>query len=129
MPSQKRKFGDIGEKIAEEYLINKKYKILGRNYWKPWGEIDLVTKKDNKLVFVEVKTRDAKNIENYLAEYSVNKNKIKRLQKTCETYMWENSISSGQEWQIDIIAVAIDKDSNKSTITNHIENAIWEKRY
>ena len=73
MPSEKRQFGDLGEKIAEDYLLKKQYKIIGRNYWKPWGEIDLVARKDNKLIFVEVKTRDARNIEHYLAEYSINR--------------------------------------------------------
>lgn len=128
MPSQKRKFGDIGERIAEEYLNSKGYKIIERNYQKPWGEIDLVSQKDNILVFCEVKTRDLKNVEHYLPEYSVNAPKRRKLQKVCEMYLAENRYPADQDWQIDVIAIAIDKYSKKTKI-NHIENAVWEERY
>jgi len=128
MPSQKRKFGDIGENIAAKYLERKKYQIVGRNYQKPWGEIDLIVKKNDLLVFCEVKTRDAKNVEHYLAESSVNYLKIKKLQKVCETYLAENRYSPDQKWQIDVFAVAIDKENKKAKI-RHFKNAIWEKNY
>ncbi|MDP3710824.1 MAG: YraN family protein [bacterium] len=128
MPSQKRKFGDIGEKIAEDYLLKKNYKIIGRNYWKPWGEIDLIAKKDDRLVFIEVKTRDAKNTQHYLPEYSINRSKVKKLQKICETYLWENKAPIDREWQIDVVAISINRNNYKARI-NHIENAVWEKKY
>ena len=128
MPSVKRKFGDIGEKIAEVYLISKGYKIIERNYQKPWGEIDLVSKKDNLLVFFEVKTRDKKNVEHYSAESSINRDKIRKLQKICETYLMEKHYSVNQDWQIDVLAISIDKELNESKI-NHIENAVWERAY
>ena len=128
MPSEKRKFGNRGEELAENYLKSKGYEILGHNYQKPWGEIDLISKKDDMLVFIEVKTRDAKNIENYLAEYSINREKIKKLQKICETYLTENKYSPNQKWQIDVLAISIDKFMNQSEI-KHFENAVWEEMY
>ena len=128
MRSEKRKFGDIGEKIAQKYLERKGYDIIGRNYRKPWGEIDLVSKKDGLLVFCEVKTRDARNVEHYLAEASVNYLKIKKLQKICETYLAEKRYPYSQKWQIDVLAVAIDKENKKAKI-KHFKNAIWEKIY
>ena len=63
MPSQKRKFGDLGERIGEEYLVKNGYQVIEKNYLKPWGEIDIIAKKNGALVFFEVKTRDKKNIE------------------------------------------------------------------
>lgn len=128
MPSQKRKFGDIGEKIAEKYLISKGYAIIEKNYLKPWGEIDLVAKKDEELIFCEVKIRDAKYVQHYLAESSVNRLKIKKLQKICETYLIERRLPYSQKWQIDVLAIAIDKESKKAKI-KHFENAVWEKIY
>ena len=121
MPSEKRKFGDRGEKLAEEYLKSKGYEILGHNFLRPWGEIDLITKKNGLLVFIEVKTRDAKNIENYLAEYSVNRAKVKKLQKICETYLSEKRYPYDQKWQIDVLAISIDEFTNKNEI-KHFEN-------
>jgi len=128
MPSQKRKFGDIGEEIAEKYLKNKGYAIIERNYLKPWGEIDLVVKKDRVLVFCEVKTREVKHVEHYLAEASVNRLKIKKLQKICETYLMERRLPYSQKWQIDVLAIAIDKEKKRAKI-RHFGNAVWEKVY
>lgn len=128
MPSQKRKFGDIGEKIAEKYLINKGYIIVEKNYLKPWGEIDLVARKSDNLIFCEVKTRDAKNVQHYLAESSVNRLKIKKLQKVCETYLMEHRLPFSQKWQIDVLAIVIDKEKKKALV-KHFENAVWEKIY
>ena len=128
MPSKKRKFGDVGERIAERYLLGKGYEIIGKNYQKPWGEIDLISKKDGLLVFCEVKTRDAKNVEHYLAESSVNYLKIKKLQKICETYLSEKRYPYNQRWQIDVLAIAIDKENKKARV-KHFKNAVWEKVY
>lgn len=128
MPSQQRKFGDIGENIAGRYLVSKGYLIIERNYLKSWGEIDLVAKKNGALIFCEVKTRDAKHVQNYLAESSVNRLKIKKLQKVCETYLMERRLPYSQKWQIDVLAVTIDKERKKARI-KHFQNAVWEKIY
>ncbi len=128
MPSKKRKFGDAGERIAEKYLKDKGYIIVEKNYLKPWGEIDLVAKKQGSLIFCEVKTRDAKHVQHYLAESSVNRLKIKKLQKICETYLMEHRLPYSQKWQIDVLAIAIDKEKKKARI-KHFENAVWERVY
>ena len=128
MPSQKRKFGDGGELIAKKYLNEKGYAFIESNYQKPWGEIDLIFKKEGALIFVEVKTRDLSNVEHYLPEYSVNRNKIRKLQKICETYLQEKKLPFNQKWQIDVISIAIDKSRGKARI-KHMENAVWEEQY
>lgn len=52
--------GQVGEEIAEEYLKKRGYKIIGKNFKTPrWGQIDLIGKDKDTLVFVEVKTRSA----------------------------------------------------------------------
>ena len=128
MPSQKRKFGDAGERIAEKYLENKGYAVIEKNYLKPWGEIDIVAKKNGMIVFCEVKTRDAKHTEHYLAEASVNRLKIRKLQKICETYLLQKRFPVEQKWQIDVLAISVDPETKKAEI-KHFENAIWEKIY
>ena len=52
-----KKFGIIGEKIAQKFLINKGYEILETNYYTKIGEIDIIAQKSKKIVFIEVKTR------------------------------------------------------------------------
>ena len=128
MPSQKRKFGDLGESIGQEYLVKKGYQIIEKNYLKPWGEIDIIAKKNGAVIFFEVKTRDKKNVEHYPAEFAINRDKIRKLQKTCETYLSERRYGHGQEWQIDVLAISIEKQNMKA-IVDHIENAVWEKIY
>lgn len=128
MPSTKRKFGDAGERIAEKHLTQKGYRVIEKNYWKPWGEIDIIAKQGKMLIFCEVKTRDAKNVEHFLAEYSINRLKIKKLQKICETYLLEKKYPYDQEWQIDVLAVSINREEKKAKV-KHFENAIWEKIY
>ena len=128
MPSPKRRFGDAGEKIAEKYLREKRYEIIDRNYRKPYGEIDLIAKKDRMLVFIEVKTRDMKHVHNFLPEQSVNRSKTRKIKKVCQVYLLEKHYSPDQEWQIDIIAISIDIDAKKARV-KHMENAVWEKQY
>jgi len=54
--TEKRKIGDIGENLACRFLESKGYKIIGRNYLKPYGEIDIVAKKGRETIFIEVKS-------------------------------------------------------------------------
>lgn len=56
--NQKQSLGKYGENCAAEYLQDRGYVILERNWRCRLGEIDLVAKDRGKLVFVEVKTRN-----------------------------------------------------------------------
>ena len=53
----KKLLGAKGESLTIKYLKKKGYTILERNYSLPVGEADIIAKKDNEIVFVEVKTR------------------------------------------------------------------------
>jgi len=52
----KRQIGNLGEGIACNFLIKKDFLITARNYWKKWGEIDIVAEKGGATHFIEVKT-------------------------------------------------------------------------
>jgi len=55
--TQKSELGKLGEDLACGYLVGKGYKVIERNFRKPWGELDIIAKSPDKtLVFVEVKT-------------------------------------------------------------------------
>ena len=58
----KRKTGNLGEDAAAKFLKNNGYKILQKNYTAEGYEIDIIAQKDNITAFVEVKTRNVKNI-------------------------------------------------------------------
>lgn len=61
--SVRKDFGTQGESQVAQMLEKKGFKIIGRNYKKVYGEIDLIAQKDNEIVFVEVKTRSNSYIE------------------------------------------------------------------
>ena len=56
MAHYRKKFGDWGEDIAVRYLSDKGYVILQRNFRAARGEIDIIARDNNCIVFVEVKT-------------------------------------------------------------------------
>jgi putative endonuclease len=52
-----KRIGDRGEEIALRYLLRKGYSLVERNYRTRYGELDLILRHENTLVFVEVKLR------------------------------------------------------------------------
>lgn len=53
--SDKKKIGPLGEELVVKFLMKRGYRILDRNYRRPWGELDVVAEKRGKIHFVEVK--------------------------------------------------------------------------
>lgn len=114
----KRKFGSVGEKLAQVFLLNKGYEIVDTNFYSRGGEIDIVAQKDNILVFIEVKTRS--NFKYGTPAMAVNLTKKKHLRSTAKVYIYINRLY-GYDVRFDVIEVLI-KDG-KCEI-NHIEQII-----
>lgn len=57
MPDGRRAIGNWGESLAASFLEKKGYKIVEMNFRTRWGEIDIISKKGKKLVFIEVRTK------------------------------------------------------------------------
>jgi putative endonuclease len=124
MVTIKRKLGDLGEEIAEKYLRENNYQILKKNYQKRWGEIDIVAKENQEIVFIEVKTRTKDKSDFYgEPQESVNFFKQQKLVKTAKTYLYEKDYSSQIDWRIDVIAIKLDEQNKKANL-NHIKNAV-----
>jgi len=113
METEKQVVGQLGEKIAKNYLIRKGYQIIDQNYRKTWGEIDIIAKKGKLWVFVEVKTmhRRADSEENLVPEDQMSQAKIKKLNRTILGYINHHHIEN--DWQLDLISVEIDRGKNK----------------
>lgn len=84
--------GELGERIALRYLIKKGAKILEKNYKIKSGEIDIIAKLDNELVFIEVKSRSNLNY-GYPAE-AVNYKKIKKILNVAKYYLLINNLQN-----------------------------------
>ena len=118
MSNKKKKAGNEGEDLAAEFLIKKGYKIVERNYRFGKGEIDIVAKEGDTLVFVEVKTR--KSLEYGPPELSITKSKERQVRKIAEAYLYDKEINNA-DCRIDVIAVLM--LSPKEPDINHIKNA------
>jgi len=110
-PDQRRKeIGKLGESIAAQFLERKGFKILERNYRKPWGEIDIIAEKSGMVRFVEVKSVSCENLpdvtremSSYRPEEQVHPFKLKKIARTAEIYM--NNKQDEREFQIDVVGV------------------------
>ncbi len=107
--------GQMGEKLAKDYLLNKGYKLVDQNYSSKYGEIDLIFTYEDILVFVEVKTRS--NISYGFPYEFVDNNKQERIIKTSMIYIQENNFDDIQ-LRYDIVEIYL----NSSKI-QHIENS------
>jgi len=98
--------GKLGEKIAEDYLKKKGYKIIERNFKTKYGEIDLICEKNKKLVVVEVRSK----IGEYFGspEDSLVKKKLRKLWLNTRNY------AAGKRWQkeirIDAVCIVLNPD-------------------
>ncbi len=124
MPSYKRKFGDLGEKLACKFLLKNGYSILQVNYQKRIGEIDEIAEIEKTIHFIEVKTRTVSGSKKYgLPQEAVGYYKQRKLIKTALFYLAENNYSDNTNWQIDVIAILVDENKKTAKI-QHIKNAV-----
>lgn len=101
MPSSIQ-IGRLGEQIALTYLTSKGLKVVDHNFRTKYGEIDLIIKKDRKIIFVEVKTRIGdKKGKPYEA---VTRNKYSHLKLAAQLYVLKNNL---KEYKLSIHVVSI----------------------
>lgn len=109
--------GKYGEKLACDYLIDKGYIIVSKNYRYGKGEIDIIaTNAAGKYVFFEVKTRKGGGEP----EQAVNAKKVRLLLETMEQFKFKYSIED--ETFFDIIAIVV--NDNHTYEISHFED-VW----
>ena len=111
----KQKIGNLGENIAKNFLVRKGYQIITTNFKVRGGEIDIVCKKGDFMVFVEVKTRTNQSFG--YPEESFNFSKKKRFRRAALRYLME--IDYDGPWRPDFISIEIDKMSKKAKVRHY----------
>jgi putative endonuclease len=87
--SNTKSSGKKGEDLAEEFLLQRGYKIISRNYYGgKYGEIDIIAQKESLIVFVEVKSRSNDHFGGGI--YSIGNSKKKHLRKAAEHFLSKN---------------------------------------
>ena len=100
--------GKKAEEIATNYLINKNYTILKRNFYFKGGEIDIIAIKDKVIHFIEVKSGDK-----FEPIYNITSAKLKRIIKGAYIYLKQNRLN---------LPFCIDAIIIKNNNIEHIEN-------
>ncbi|KIA84602.1 hypothetical protein OA84_03595 [Kaistella solincola] len=110
-------FGNLAEELAANFLVEKGYKILQKNFRFQHAEIDIIAAFKNEIIIVEVKARGT---DIFMApEEAVTKTKKKLLVLAADQYLKHHNIN--QEVRFDIITVLPD-DGGKLEI-KHLEDA------
>ena len=107
--------GDQGEELACKFLKREGFKILERNFRIRGGEIDIVAKDHDELIFVEVKTRYSHEFG--LPTEALTPWKVNFLIRACQFYLAKNK-KFDNSYRIDVVAVDL-TDGQK---IEHIKN-------
>lgn len=128
-----KKLGELGERIACEYLVKKGYKILARNYRISFGEIDIVARKkislfaknDKTIHFVEVKTI-IDGGKSFFPEERVDYKKQRKLNQLSQIWLEKNNFAQNHPYQIDVIGILVSQKT-KSAKLHYFENAVEDR--
>lgn len=110
-----KKLGTFGEEYAAAYLEKQNYTILERNYRTPYGELDLIARDRNTVVFVEVKTRSSARFGTGFE--AITPKKQETLLKCAEYYAQQHALNC--DLRIDAIEIMLD-----TKILNHLKGAV-----
>ncbi len=101
------KLGQQAELLASSFLKKKGFKIIQKNYRSSIGEIDIIAKEKDTLVFVEVKART--NTHYGLPKEAVTYKKQQQIIRTAMWYLNEKHIHTHSKIRFDVISILIDK--------------------
>lgn len=107
--------GHLAENLAVEALKKKGLVIVETNFHNRFGEIDIIARDKNILVFVEVKAK--KGVDFGAPEEMINRQKLKRVQNMATVYMKGKNLPC----RIDVVAIILSSTNELISLT-HYEN-------
>jgi len=116
--------GQCGEDAAAQYLKKNKYKIVDRNHRNKCGEIDIIAKKDDDLVFIEVKTR--RSNEFGTPAEAVTYYKKRNFVNTAKWYLMEHPTDMNIRFDIIEVYGVFDGNIFELENINHFEQVFSE---
>jgi len=113
MDKDRLELGKYGEVLAINFLKKNGYKIMGKNYRSPFGEIDIIALDKDTLAFIEVKT---KNSNLFIPpELSVNKKKQGKIIKGALHYI-KGKEEKFDQYRFDVIAINTSLENGEKKI-------------
>ncbi len=117
MKNRRQKFGEQGEALAVRRLKKEGYKIIETNYRTQLGEIDIIAKDKDTIVFVEVKTRNS--VQFGSPKWAVTPKKQKKISMVALYYLKATDQETAKA-RFDVVAVISNRDKARIEI---IKNA------
>jgi putative endonuclease len=111
--------GNLGEDISCKFLIKNDFKIIDRNYYKKWGELDIVAEKEGRLHFFEVKSTTGFSNP----EENVNVFKVRQLRKIIQTYMVDKGYGLDGKFSFHVLSVFMNEKTRRAKV-KWIDNVI-----
>ncbi|MFA5124731.1 MAG: YraN family protein [Patescibacteria group bacterium] len=112
MSDYRVRLGKYGENLAAQFLIQRGYQVIEKNYYTQFGEIDLIVQLDDEILFVEVKTRTTDRTG--WPETAVDYHKLRHLQKAARIFL--NNRNWNCFWHLDIISVELNRSAGIAKI-------------
>lgn len=112
MEGYRVKLGRYGENLAAEYLGRHGCRVIDRNFYTRYGEIDLIASCGDEILFCEVKTRTSSDCG--YPEQAVDYYKARKLVKTIQIYLQNKRID--KFWRLDVISVEINREMKSAKI-------------
>ncbi|MFH1825831.1 MAG: YraN family protein [bacterium] len=112
--------GLAGEEIARQYLLQRGYEIVASNYHSSQGEIDIIAKDKDCLVFVEVKSFSFRSFDSPVS--AVGYTKKKSIIHAAHDYLYKNQIKDIYS-RFDILTIY--KRFNGQTVIEHYQDAFY----
>ena len=118
-----REQGEYTESLACQYLENKGFKLIEKNFNCRVGEIDLIMKDNDSLVFVEVRYRRSNNFGS--GAESITTSKQSKLIKTASLYLQQHAKLNKYPARFDVVSITgfIETDNIDNINFDWIENA------
>jgi len=117
MENSKQVLGREGERVAEEFLRKKGYKLVERNYRCRGGEVDLIVLDRRVVVFVEVKTRTDHGFGNPLE--AVEPRKQRRMILAAQLFLHEKKLHE-RDARFDVVGISW---PGSEPAVEHVQNA------
>ncbi len=116
--SHTKRFGQKGEEIAARYLTEKGYVLIARNFRSPFGEVDIIAKDKDTIVFVEVRTCSKGRIHD--PEETIGTVKQSRITRTAQAYLQTFHPEDPLSARFDVVAI---QETQEGFEIRHITDA------
>ncbi|MGD1969283.1 MAG: YraN family protein [Desulfobacterales bacterium] len=123
MKTKRQKFGEQGEALAVQLLKKAGYKIIETNYRTRLGEIDIIAKEKDTLVFVEVKSR--RSVHFGSPKWAITPKKQKKISMVALHYLKATNQSSARA-RFDVVAVMSNRDKPQVDIIKNAFDLAYE---